>query len=285
LFPTKEDLFNKLGKKIANATQLLTFVRNLKEDLNEQKVLTINKTNLKSDLQIYIQTLGEELVKAEGAKPYYDKEDFDLSCFNTELQKKVSDLLSQLLHLKDPIDDVIKGNGFGSNFVALEEFDMIREWLQRSADTFNPKLLYSVSRDGFSILEFHKCCDGRKNTITLAKVEWEEGKTYTIGGYLDQPWHAKNQYIESCKSFIFSTTTKSKAGVVYFQYGAYGGTSQGPSFGNGFDLSVMSINNNTQGYMNQAGYAGTKKLIGARNYSGSGQSFFKTLEIEVYTLD
>jgi len=39
LYPTKEELYEKLGK-LGNTTQLLAFVRNIKEDLNEDKILS-----------------------------------------------------------------------------------------------------------------------------------------------------------------------------------------------------------------------------------------------------
>ena len=59
---------------------------------------------------------------------------------------------------------------------------MIREWLKESDfNTFDPRLLYRASRDGFSANEFHKRCDGKKNTITLVKAEWIGCKPCTIG--------------------------------------------------------------------------------------------------------
>ena len=162
---------------------------------------------------------------------------------------------------------------------------MIRGWLKGSGvNSFNLKLLYRASRDGFSGNEFHKHCDGIKNTITLVQAEWDECKPCTIGGYLDQPWSSSGQYINSNKSFIFSTTAKSKANIARQSHGAYGNSNQGPTFGGGFELTVMQ-KNNSQSYMNPHSYTGTAKLIGAKNYSGSGQPYFKPLEIEVYTLD
>ena len=102
-------------------------------------------------------------------------------------------------------------------------------------------------------------------------------------GYLDQPWSSNSKYINSSKPFIFSTTTKLKANVATEQYGARGNPNLGPSFGYGYDL-VMLYHDNGKGYMNPHSYTGTAKLIGAKNYPGSGESYFKALEVEVYTL-
>ena len=162
---------------------------------------------------------------------------------------------------------------------------MIRGWLKESGvNTFDPKLLYRASRDGFSANEFHKRCDEKKNTITLVKAEWEGVDPCTIGGYLDQPWTSNNLYINSSKSFIFSTTAKLKVNDANQQHGAYGYAGPGLIFGGGHDLALL-YDNNGQGYMNPHSYIGTAKLIGAKNYPGSGKSYFKLLEIEVYTLD
>ena len=151
-------------------------------------------------------------------------------------------------------------------------------------NTFGPKLLYRASRDGFSANEFHKRCDGKKNTLTLVKAKWEGVNPWTIGGYLDQPWTSNNQFISSSKSFIFSTTAKLKAKIEIQESSACGLASRGPTFGHGYDL-VLLKDNNDQGYMNPYSYTRTSELIGERDYLGSGYSQFKALEIEVYTLD
>jgi len=70
LFPTKEDLVYKLGK-ITNATQLTAFVRNLKEDLNEEELSDAAEINLERNRKSYVQLLSKELVKVEDIKPYY----------------------------------------------------------------------------------------------------------------------------------------------------------------------------------------------------------------------
>jgi len=284
LFPTKEDLVGKLGK-ITNATQLTAFVRNLKEDLNEQHILSGSNMNLERGRQTYIQNLSKELLKVEDIKPYFaEDEDFNLSSFRNDLQKHFSDSLEKLFDLKDPIQDVVKEKNFDSKFVKLEEFNLIKSWMPKKSK-FNPKLLYRATRDGFSGDAFHKRCDGKKNTLTLIKAEWPGVKPATIGGYLDVAWTSNSQYIVSNNSFIFSTTTKKKAQVTTNSYGGYGAPDRGPTFGGGHDLGIMFGSNNGQSYMNPHSYNGTAGLISAKNYPGSSHSYFKPLEIEVYSLD
>ena len=286
LFPTKEDLMGKLGK-ITNATQLTAFVRNLKEDLNEQHILAGSNMNIERGRQTYIQNLSKELLEVQDIKPYFaEDEEFNFSNFKSELQNNFSNLVAKLFDLKDPIRDVIKEKNYDSKFVKYEEFSLIKSWMPKNVK-FNPKLLYRASRDGFNGQAFHKLCDGKKNTLTLVQAEWPGVKPATIGGFMDQPWTSASQYIISSNSFIFSTTTKKKAQVSNSTYGGYSNSNQGPSFGCGYDLGLMlnSKNNQSNSYMNPHSYTGTKDLISAKNYGGAGQSFFKPLEIEVYSLD
>ena len=45
---------------------------------------------------------------------------------------------------------------------------------------------YSAARDGWSILKFHRLCDGKPNTVSI----FNDG--YAIfGGYTDVPWKSK----------------------------------------------------------------------------------------------
>jgi len=292
LFPTKEDLVTKLGK-ITNATQLTAFVRNLKEDLNEQKLGNATEINLERNRKAYIQILSKELVKVEDIKPYYKEGDLDLSGFKTELQNHVSDLLRKMLTLEQPIQDVVSGSTYQSKFAKPEEFEMIKKWMPSGA-SFNPKLIYQASRDGADGDSFHKHCDGKGNTLTLIKAKFaNSSKICTIGGYLDAKWHSNTQYIHSSKSFIFSTTSKAKCTVTTQQYGGYGAPGQGPTFGGGHDIVVYLAGSGNQSYVNPNSYSGTAKLIDGSNNKNNPNAFggfggtltyFEPLEVEVYSL-
>ncbi|GBC38718.2 hypothetical protein GLOIN_2v1473716 [Rhizophagus irregularis DAOM 181602=DAOM 197198] len=67
------------------------------------------------------------------------------------------------------------------------------------------KLLLRGSRDGFSSESFHKLCDNKAKTITIAKVK---GTSEILGGYNPLIWESKDnfEYSESNESFIFSFT-------------------------------------------------------------------------------
>jgi len=293
LFPTKEDLTTKLGK-ITNATQLTAFVRNLKEDLNEQKIGNVPGGDLDRNRKGYIQTLSKELVKVENISPSYIAGEIDLSGFKSELQEKITDLLGQLLVLENPIQDVISSNSYQSKFVTGEEFEMIKQWLPKGT-SFNPRLLYQASKHGFDGNAFHKYCDGKANTITLVKAKFtNSSKVVTIGGFLDKKWTISPSYIDSSKAFIFSITSKTKCPVSVQSQAAYSAAGQGPTFGGGHDLAVFLAGNATQCYVNPNSFTGTAKLVPEGNNNnknpfggfgfGGTLSYFEALEVEVYSL-
>src|SRR5262245_16062548 len=47
-------------------------------------------------------------------------------------------------------------------------------------------LIYKGTRDGFSVDDFHRCCDKQGPTITVIRTK--EGD-YLFGGYTSVPWY------------------------------------------------------------------------------------------------
>jgi len=278
LFPSKEDLVTKLGK-ITNATQLMAFARNLKEDLNEQK-LGIG-AGLEGGRKTYLNTLSKELLKLDNVRPKYQEGDLEMSSFRTEIKTSFEDLLGRLLSLENPIGDVVKGANFDSKFLKGEDFALLKSWAPKNLK-FNPKLVYRGSRDGMNGATFHKKCDGLKNTISIVKCKFNgASKSSLIGGYLDGAWNSGGGYIQSNSSFIFSLSTKTKCTVTNATYGGSGQAAYGPTFGGGHDIGVIL---NGQSYVNPHSYSGTAKIVEIKNYAGTGHAYFTPEDIEVYTL-
>jgi hypothetical protein len=71
------------------------------------------------------------------------------------------------------------------------------------------ELLYRGSRDGFKIAEFHRRCDGRRDTITV--IESKGGNVF--GGHTPLPWSSSAGYQtdSSLKTFLF--TLKNPHGI------------------------------------------------------------------------
>jgi len=271
-------LVNKLGK-ITNATQLMAFARNLKEDLNEQK-LGIG-AGLEGGRKTYLSTLSKELLKLDNVRPKYQQGDLEMSDFRIEMKTNFEDLLGRLLYLENPIGDVVKGANYESKFLKAEDFALLKSWAPKNLK-FAPKLVYRGSRDGLDGATFHKKCDGLKNTISIIKCKFNgASKSSLIGGYLDAAWGTSGGYIQSSNSFIFSLSTKTKCTITNTTYGGSGQAGYGPTFGGGHDIGVIL---NGQSYCNPHSYNGTAKIIEIKNYAGTGHAYFSPEDIEVYTL-
>ena len=66
------------------------------------------------------------------------------------------------------------------------------------------ELKYRASRDGFSSSDFHSHCDGIANTFTVIKAE--SGNVF--GGFTEQKWHSRVEWVTDPKAFIFSLVNK-----------------------------------------------------------------------------
>src|SRR5947209_5074250 len=63
------------------------------------------------------------------------------------------------------------------------------------------KLLFRGSRDGFTTGKFHKFCDGKSRTVTVVKVK---GSNEILGGYNPLAWDSSGDCSTTKDSFIFS---------------------------------------------------------------------------------
>jgi len=278
LFPSKEELVQKLGK-MTNATQLMAFVRNLKEDVNEQKLgvrATMRPEEKKNGL---LEKLVLDLARVEDCKPHYEQR-HQISRVKDQIRIHLNETFYKMLELTDPVADVTKLSTFNSKFMKPQDFQILRNWLPESK-SFLPRLIYQNNRDGQIKSNFHKFCEGKENTITIIKGKFAgQNRTSLIGGYLDKPWKVSGQYIKSERAFVFSLTNRIKCDVSLSDYAALLKSKGGPTFGAGPDLTVS----NEKVQINYSHtYKGIEKLFDPKNPIG-GQSLMIE-DIEVYTLN
>ena len=65
-----------------------------------------------------------------------------------------------------------------------EETNTILSQLPFFHKSSKSKLLYSTTRDGWTVSTFHSECDNKGSSITVIKTD----KDYVFGGYLDKEW-------------------------------------------------------------------------------------------------
>uniref|UniRef100_U9U3P6 Serine-enriched protein n=1 Tax=Rhizophagus irregularis (strain DAOM 181602 / DAOM 197198 / MUCL 43194) TaxID=747089 RepID=U9U3P6_RHIID len=105
---------------------------------------------------------------------------------------------------------------------------------------------------------FHAKCDNKGATIVVAKIQNSE---LIVGGYNPLHWDSNGAYRTTKDSFIFSFTDRNDlqtAKVGYINHGHYSNAiychqSNGPTFGNGHDLIIHPINQNSNS--NQSSYS------------------------------
>ena len=147
------------------------------------------------------------------------------------------------------------------------------------------KLLYKASVAGWNATAFHKLCDNKGATITIATLQ--DGRI--IGAYSPVSWGEKNgEYINNAEAFLFDNDKKytsaegswGKGNYTIYQLNTYG-----PTFGGGHDFltltswSPMSLSNNAFTFINNG-----KGPLGVNKQSYNTYSI-KELEVFSVTVD
>ena len=157
--------------------------------------------------------------------------------------------------------------------------DTLKVWLGNPS--FDTKLLWRGSTDGFTANAFHKHCDNQGATLTIIK----SSNDCIFGGYNPSSWTSRNSWSICSNSFVFTLTNPNGIPPTqYFcnghEYAAYNGQTDGPYFGMGGDLVVKfggerSYTQFPQSYEDTTGFGKT---------TFTGQSEFKVAEIEVFAM-
>ena len=154
----------------------------------------------------------------------------------------------------------------------------------------NATLLYRATRDGFSASAFHLKCDGKPNTLTIIKNNFN----YVFGGYTSAKWLSDRSYCADSTAFIFSLrrngiSNSTKFAITDPNFAILGFSKYGPTFGNhdlfmsdGSDMKTGSFANLGCSFELPPGYTiqneQTKSFL-AGNYNN-----WLTTEIEVYQI-
>ena len=115
----------------------------------------------------------------------------------------------------------------------------IKKYFNKNIRKF--ELLYQASIDGFGSYNFHKKCDGKKNTIVLVITD----NNRIFGGFTELEWDDYSGYKEGNKGFIFSINDNK----IYYNKSKYKIKCESylqPQFEDGFE--IYSYNNDNHGY-------------------------------------
>lgn len=141
------------------------------------------------------------------------------------------------------------------------------------------KKIYSAIEGNGSARNFHKKCDNKGPTITLAKVAGN-----IIGGYTAKDWGSKNGHITDHNSFVFNLSNNTK-----FEADSGEGINSNPRSGpifEGIKDKVLEIGDNAIAQKNSFSRYGEEEDFSGANLLGEmdpGDSIgFKCAEYEVY---
>jgi len=116
---------------------------------------------------------------------------------------------------------------------------------------------YQATVNGWSSYTFHSKCDGKGPTVTIIRV----GK-YIFGGYTSLSWSSSCSYRYDSAAFLFSLVNKpgwqprkldqsSGQGSHWRAHSIYSCSSDGPTFGGGYDIYIVNnAASNTNSYSN-----------------------------------
>ncbi|RIA83111.1 hypothetical protein C1645_834282 [Glomus cerebriforme] len=147
----------------------------------------------------------------------------------------------------------IMSSKIDSKIISKQHTELISEWIANiytsifswiyKSNSYEFKLLFRGSRDGFTPSSFHQICDNRSSTVIIIKVK---DSNEILGGYNPTAWKSdyssgvtKNSFIfsfnkEKIESYILSRVKDENSAIVNSPYRV-------PSFGND-DLVISGYN-------------------------------------------
>ena len=129
-----------------------------------------------------------------------------------------------------------------------------------------------MSRDGNQSSEYHKLCDNKDNLLTI--IETDNGRKF--GGFASKSWGVPNQVID--KTFMFSLNNMKKYERLNNNNAMHNGSSNGPVFGNAWDIYVGST-------MTSGGEQYNSNSVFFNKYELTDNGSFNVKEIEVFQFE
>jgi hypothetical protein len=145
-----------------------------------------------------------------------------------------------------------------SKIITLEHARLISKWIN-GLDvnvSYEFKLIFRGSLNGFVARKFHNICDNKSHTVTIIKVK---NSNEILGGYNPIEWKATSVYAATYDSFIFSFDKNQGINnhilsrVLDKKFAVSNHTQRGPSFGES-DLVLRGYFGYSNSICKQASY-------------------------------
>ncbi|XP_052705624.1 interferon-induced protein 44-like [Crassostrea angulata] len=170
-----------------------------------------------------------------------------------------------------------------------EDFDELLKWIGGRRKF---RLLYKITRDGCSALNFHSKCDGKGMTVTVLCNPSDT----VYGGFTSQSWtSAGGAYLSDPKAFLFQLKFNGKSSYNQFPIkpekianAVHCNSGYGPIFGGGHDLTTFSGNltaSNGVFTLNGSCALNTTYNMKGTDYNAFANGNLQVKEMEVYQVD
>ncbi|CAI2167226.1 11729_t:CDS:2 [Funneliformis geosporum] len=186
----------------------------------------------------------------------------------------------------------VPNTGLESLLITIECCSLLENWIKNAKKqniakrlSFNWKLLYRASRDGFDARSFHKKCDNQGACVVVAKVGGSNNERI-VGGYNPIGWTEHvGQYIAASEAFLFYIENKDLANAKLSRIlphrsskAVFYDTSCGPNFG-APDLRISNnCNKNTLSFFSTTNFYENSVSIG--NFSVIDYEVFQFIKKE-----
>ena len=162
--------------------------------------------------------------------------------------------------------------GNQSNLLSPQQDRQLSAALSRPGHAADWRRCFSARQDGFSASVFHRQCDNKGATVTIARVTTGGVKGRLFGGYATTAWTSRGGYVSAPESFLFrfapdfqrTDSAYSNSNHMYDQ------ASRCPAFGSGHDLNLdsqcRSGSSSPNTYRLQSGFSDTW-LTGNRDFT------------------
>lgn len=173
---------------------------------------------------------------------------------------------------------------FGGTLLTEEDQNQLNKFYGNDNQKWN--LIYKGTRDGFTIDDFHRCCDSQGPTITVI----QSLDNYLFGGYTSVSWNfhqgVKSGVIDRT-AFLFTLTNPYGISPTKYAVKSSGDhavvpNAMGPTFGQ-YDICIYPNSNlNSQSFIKFPSYYVDSTEKGYLTFTGSTN--FTTTDIEIYRL-
>lgn len=173
---------------------------------------------------------------------------------------------------------------FGGNLLTGEDQIQLNKFYGTEHQKWN--LIYKGTRDGFTIDDFHRCCDSQGPTMTIIQTL----DNYLFGGYTSISWNfhqGVKSGVTDRTAFLFTLTNPHGISPTKYLIKSSGEhavvpNAMGPTFGQ-YDLCIYPNSNlNSQSFIKFPTYFLDTTGKGYLTFTGSTN--FTTKDIEIYRL-